>query len=468
MKIRVWIGIVVAVLIGVVVGVGLTRYEVLTRTDDTVYLQPGESVLVMAVAPIPTDTPTMVPTYTPTVVPTDTPVPTVTPAVGIVIPDNVKTVDGNINYTDVKPGDILLIPSTRTTPITFRRIRGEEGNPVVIINHGGKVSIDGNGNWVGIQLRDCEHIRLTGTGDPSIEYGFEIFNVTNCGVTTNTREGTQHVEINHVEVHDSDGGGIRAGQAGNQTRETWRGVGFYLHHNYVHDVENEGFYVGSSHWKEGIEPEIEDVELAYNKVERCGSDGIQVGSAIKDVRIHHNYVKDVGLDPSMTGGNTRTGLVINQGTTGDWYNNVVVNAGMRGMIVQGIGGYKIFNNVIWQSDYGIRWWGGSGEVYNNTIVDMDEYGIRVSSGCRGTIFDNIVVGSGISDILNKNVEAYNNLTGEVGKVGFVDAENGDFHLLSGSPAIDVGNDAVLFDLDGTLRPQGERSDIGAYEHVGGE
>jgi hypothetical protein len=46
---------------------------------------------------------------------------------------------------------------------------------------------------------------------------------------------------------------------------------------------------------------------------------------------------------------------------------------------------------------------------------------------------------------------------------FVDAANGDYHLLSGSPAIDAGTPAgaPMHDLEGT--PRDAAPDMGAYE-----
>jgi len=51
---------------------------------------------------------------------------------------------------------------------------------------------------------------------------------------------------------------------------------------------------------------------------------------------------------------------------------------------------------------------------------------------------------------------------------FVDAANNDFHLQQGSPAIDAALSPTQpngHDHDGVLRPQGIRSDIGAFEYV---
>ena len=441
---------------------------------STPYVEPSPTLYptqVPCLIETPTPTLTPSPTDTPTATPTDTPAPA---GQTYVVPNSISTVNGTGNFEHVRPGDRLLIPSSRTGPITFKNLTGEEGNQIIIINDGGKVGINANGSWAGVQIRNCEYVRLTGTGDPSVEYGFEIYNSSNCGITAYSK--TRHVEIDHVEIHDVDKAGMYA-KTPEDIRDTWIQYGTYIHHNYVHDVGTEGLYVGSSSWEGGKEPELEGVEISYNRIERCGYDGIQVGSAVADVKVHHNFVKDIGLEKPYGGGCAKAGFVINKGTTGDFYNNTVVNTGRWGFVILGLGHYRIYNNIIADAggkpgssdDAGIRWLGAGaqdGLFYNNTIVRTRGDGVKVSAGGDGAIYDNIVLGSSGVNIINKNAAKYNNIeSGAVGAVGFVDPDNNDFHLLPSSSAVDAGSDTGFapFDYDGVSRPQGRKSDIGAFE-----
>jgi hypothetical protein len=112
------------------------------------------------------------------------------------------------------------------------------------------------------------------------------------------------------------------------------------------------------------------------------------------------------------------------------------------------------------------------QIYRNNIIVENEIGMEVDLGSESDnpvwennlVFDNVINYSGISDQtgINSNI-ASNPL--------FIDVMTGDYHLQSGSPAIDAGSElnAPVIDFDGTTRPIDGNSngtaetDIGAFE-----
>ena len=104
---------------------------------------------------------------------------------------------------------------------------------------------------------------------------------------------------------------------------------------------------------------------------------------------------------------------------------------------------------------------------NLTVADNGSIGIIEGTGTGTTsLFNSIAFNNNRDVLLREGISTGNNLI-EVDPF-FVDAENGDYHLLPGSPAVDaarVDPPAGLgeFDLDGEDRDWGLGVDIGAYE-----
>jgi hypothetical protein len=103
-------------------------------------------------------------------------------------------------------------------------------------------------------------------------------------------------------------------------------------------------------------------------------------------------------------------------------------------------------------------------IKNNIIFGNSGYQIQGNSTSPTVTEDyNIYSSPGISQVSNGARSLL--LTDTSGLV--VDAVNGNFHLLSTSPAIDIGTDlsakGFATDFDGVQRPQGAAWDIGAYE-----
>ena len=106
-------------------------------------------------------------------------------------------------------------------------------------------------------------------------------------------------------------------------------------------------------------------------------------------------------------------------------------------------------------------------IMNSTIADNTGgdgiYNIQAST----TITNTIVYGNSASDATNSGgtINISNSLIGTGTDPKFVGS--GDYHLQSGSPAIDTGTStgAPGNDLDGVFRPQGIGVDIGAFEYM---
>ncbi|MBK6266526.1 right-handed parallel beta-helix repeat-containing protein [Marivirga sp. S37H4] len=400
----------------------------------------------------------------------------------------------------VKPGDIICLDGSRTytRPIAFKNIQGTAENPVLITNCNGQAKVDLPGRAYAISTNNCQFFRITGAGDPDVEYGISISNVSSKGLDLNNL--SSNFEIDRLEISKIGFAGIMAktdptcDDATTRGNFTMRDVS--IHHNYVHDTDGEGFYIGNSFYANGrnlecgkrLPHDIVDIKVYSNIFRNTGWEALQVGCAIQGAEIYNNDIENFGM---ANKNGQRNGIQIGEGTGGLCYNNRIVNGNGNGMNVLGYGDNIIFNNLIVDAKRnGVfcdeRYSPGDGfKFYNNTIVNPGIDGIKIlSKNLSNKIYNNIIVNPGFFDEYendNKSTEgedAYvnhrpntevksNYFTRNIEDLKFINANQKNFDLSAQSPAIDSGRNItsydIIYDLLGRNRSSGDGIDIGAFE-----
>lgn len=419
--------------------------------------------------------------------------PVVEPACDHTIDGSVVKADGAGEFSAVEPGDVVCLEPGRRPPLKLVGFQGEPGRAILFINRDGVVEIAGTEqDYAGIDIKDSEHIRVTGSGIGEMcGAGFDedeqacgiVIEGTGRGVAGTERTG--HLEVDHVEIRDTEKSGmsVKTNEDG-IGREDWVQRQTFLHHNYIRRTGTEGIYLGGSSYQDGVEPVLEGVDVSANLIVDTGWDGLQVGSAVADCTIRHNRVVRASL---LDLDNQRSGIILNWGSTCDVVSNTVLDSVSRGIYVQGNGGNRIYNNLIVRAGLesvepgdGIVISTGSNPgnsvfVWHNTIVEVGRSGIlfKNEAGVSNQIANNLLAGFARTepgaDAIDAsgldNVDIWSNLTfSDPGEVRF----DGDGYRLSvTSPAVDRGFvldfAGLALDLGGDVRPVGELPDIGAFE-----
>lgn len=426
-----------------------------------------------------------------------------------------NVIDGNSPpFNLVLPGDTLLFENGRHDFILLRNFTGELNNPIVIINGGGMVTINTN-HYYGISIRNCRYIKFTGTGDVNHFYSFRIERVENGG-GIGIGEGSSDFEIDHVSIENCHGAGISAKTDPDctfiNTREKFTQFNTIIHDTYIAATSYEGMYIGSTkYFGQTVNCEGRDtlllpsllkgIRIFNNIIKYSGWDGIQVSSASSDCNVFDNLVM---FDSQDEYNNQMSGIMLGGGSKCNCYNNYIGNGKGNGIENHGLGGNRIFNNIIidagrsyfpsdsTQMRHGIfisdvsMLTDSSVYILHNNIINPKSDGIRFSSvkSRNNLVASNAIINPGNFDFYEngntsfKGIDSYLMLTDHSIDVssknnfysrtdtdaGFSDNE---YTLLAGSPLIDSG----YFDLKGIdsdyyshPRLYGLNPDIGAVEY----
>ena len=366
----------------------------------------------------------------------------------------------------VVAGDTVFIEDGNYTGFDLRNTDGTAGNPIVFIGMGNNVVLDLKG-----PLRN------------------DIVNIENCDyiVLDNLIANDALINGNGIRLVLSDFCIVRNCSCDNNAE---RGIftGFtddiLIEYNLcTNSIDEHGIYVSNSSDRPVIRYNEcygnNAIGIHMNGDLSAGGDGI-----ISDAEIYGNILHD---------NNQAAGINMDGLENPEVYNNLIYN----NHFAQGIAlfqqdgaimtsGAKIYNNtIIVPSDgrWGIHMQDGANvntEIYNNIIINQHAWRgcITVESISQLSSDYNIVndkmsdSGDGSTITLAAwqalGLDTNSSLADPLAMI-FEDPSMDDYHLLSGSQAIDEGtnlvNALVTDDLDGNSRPQGTIYDIGSYEFL---
>jgi hypothetical protein len=203
-----------------------------------------------------------------------------------------------------------------------------------------------------------------------------------------------------------------------------------------------------------------------------GEAGVYVGPGSTNFTFDSNVLHDIGRTAGVHLFNDHGLYLHSSGTT--IVNNIFyapisgwavqTSEGFSGMIANNTFALPMQNNgghiMLWQTNSAVT-------IRNNIFykpaggIAVNHSGLIISDGCSvdHNVITGAVAGSPPGCSVSSNVEA---------DAGMVNARTGpyDFHLLTGSPAIDEGvpMPSITVDFDGVSRPQGTAPCAGAFEY----
>lgn len=412
------------------------------------------------------------------------------------IPSGKVVVDGSA--LGIEAGDVICLNAANTyKQLDFRNIVGTAENPVIIVNCGGVITLDATGLQYGIKTQNSKFFKIIGVGTGGSPYGIKV---------KGAQQGMQlqslstNLEVSGLEIFNCGFAGIMAKTDPTCDDATIRGnftmKDVFIHHNYIHDTQGEGLYIGNSFYAEGrnvdgcgvrLPHEIHNAKIFQNIVKNTGLDGIQLGCGTQGAEVYNNTIENFGV---LGTSSQWSGIQLGEGTGGLCYNNLIKSGSGQGIIALGLGSASIYNNLI--VDVGkqgifadLRGNGPFGTGYvliNNTIVTTGDDGIEIYAKLvtnKNVLINNLIVDPGTYGNYGSNTgkafinngsagDITNNYYAEnLDLVDFKNAAVGDYRILETSPAFNAGRDVSSFgvtkDFLGTARPGAGAFDIGAFE-----
>lgn len=215
---------------------------------------------------------------------------------------------------------------------------------------------------------------------------------------------------------------------------------------------------GAALYVDGSRANSFNISIYNNVVQNNTADAIVIADEdpsqgdVSDIRVYNNVVDGNGIK----GVNGGAGITVTSNVHNVQILNNTVDNNVQALVIDGkdyTGGYTPYdivvrNNIFADSSYRNAY----ADNVNNLTMDHNLFTNQFSNLYEG--------GTAIG-----NLQASNNTA--VASIGFVNSGGNDFHLSSGSPALNAGSADIAqyaqLDKDGVQRIQGSTTDIGAYK-----
>ena len=333
-------------------------------------------------------------------------------------PSKKITLDGRSSYvsqnpyvdpTTFLPGDIVCINSIADAKmLRIYNLEGSSNNPIVFKNQNGQVKFSKAVSGSNVLVKNSRYLKFEGSigggeygflvapssgrSDKGIRLdtrttdveitGFEIEN-TKIGISISTKsncsDGLLAETGSGTEMYDYDNDNQEYGDKDDiTTANNFTMENYSIHHNHIHDIRDEGMYIGTNRsfpiygpngeqgdanggeticqngiglttmdpdyyvYNDPQNPKLRNLAIFSNLVERTKKEGINVKSVVENCAIYDNIVREDTLNNQQW---QRGGINLQFPVRCDVYRNIIIDGHGPGIFASGVGG-EIANNLI--------------------------------------------------------------------------------------------------------------------------
>lgn len=398
--------------------------------------------------------------------------------------DAVVGSNGSVYIASASPGQTFCVRPGTYKSAYMKNLRGTKEAPIRIINCGGQVTFTGTSSAT-VSLLASVHVKLLGIGDKNTLYGFKITDSVVHGISAANLSRDYEIAYWDISLPNGYAGISAKSENGGydlvNTNQVFVQTGTHIHHNKISKTKTgEGIYAGYTNCfgNNSTKARLRGTRIHDNIITNTAREGIQLGCADRDTKVHNNYLYNVGLEG---GSDHSKGLQVGGGTAGKFFNNWIEKATSNCVIIQGGQASNegkisvaIFNNVF--KDCGADTFylhsqqyseGGTTNneilISNNTMLIGGKKLIGYGSGTGNLTMH--ILNNAIHSSIGLSLNRSNIVRASLNDFGFMDTSKSDYRLKDNSILVDQGdyiqNLGIIKDLKGQAR--GPIYDVGAFE-----